>query len=193
MNKQAFLSALRTKLSHLPQEDIEEQVSFYSEMIDDHMEEGLSEVEAVQAIGDLDAILSQTNDRKIVDEPSKGKISVLTIVLLVLGSPVWISLLAAVFAGVFSIYLSWWAVIVSLWSIFGAAIACAFAGVLGGAALTVVGKLPSGLAMIGAGLVCGGVSILLFYGCKLITSGTLLLTRKLWLFVKKLFAGKETV
>ncbi len=43
MNKQAFLTQLRKGLSGLPQEDIEERLAFYSEMIDDRIEEGLSE------------------------------------------------------------------------------------------------------------------------------------------------------
>ena len=43
MGKQEFLEQLRKQFSSLPQADIEEQLSFYSEMIDDRMEEGLSE------------------------------------------------------------------------------------------------------------------------------------------------------
>ena len=50
MNKEEFLSELRTKLSGLPQEDIEERISFYSEMIDDRMEDGISEEEAVEGM-----------------------------------------------------------------------------------------------------------------------------------------------
>ena len=34
MNKDQFLEELRKKLSGLPQEDIDERVAFYSEMID---------------------------------------------------------------------------------------------------------------------------------------------------------------
>ena len=49
MNKQEFLSLLRRELSGLPQGDIEERVGFYAEMIDDRMEEGLTEEEAVEA------------------------------------------------------------------------------------------------------------------------------------------------
>ena len=47
MTKQAFLAALGERLVGLPQKDIEERLTFYSEMIDDRMEEGLSEEEAV--------------------------------------------------------------------------------------------------------------------------------------------------
>lgn len=41
MSKQEFLAELRKALSGLPQGDIEDRLTFYSEMIDDRMEEGL--------------------------------------------------------------------------------------------------------------------------------------------------------
>ena len=50
MNKEKFLDALRRRLSGLPQEDIDERIAFYEEMIDDRMEEGLSEEEATATI-----------------------------------------------------------------------------------------------------------------------------------------------
>lgn len=39
MNKQEFLGALRRGLLGLPEEDIENSVEFYSEMIDDRIDE----------------------------------------------------------------------------------------------------------------------------------------------------------
>jgi hypothetical protein len=41
MNKQEFLTALKKALSPLSKADLEERLSFYSEMIDDRIEEGL--------------------------------------------------------------------------------------------------------------------------------------------------------
>ena len=57
MNKREFLVQLRKGLSGLPQDDIEERLSFYSEMIDDQMEEGFSEEQAVAAAGPVDEIV----------------------------------------------------------------------------------------------------------------------------------------
>ena len=50
MQKQAFLDALRSQLAGLPEAEINERLNFYSEMIDDRMEEGLTEEEAVDAM-----------------------------------------------------------------------------------------------------------------------------------------------
>ena len=59
MNKKAFLWALMDGLSGLPMEDIERSLDYYSEMIDDRMEDGLSEEEAVAAMGPVKEICAQ--------------------------------------------------------------------------------------------------------------------------------------
>ena len=53
MLKQEFLAQLRDALCGLPQCDIDERLTFYSEIIDDRMEEGLLEEEAVAAVGSV--------------------------------------------------------------------------------------------------------------------------------------------
>ena len=59
MNKDQFLEELRKKLSGLPQEDIDERLAFYSEMIDDRMEEGITEEDAVAGLGTVDSVVEQ--------------------------------------------------------------------------------------------------------------------------------------
>ncbi len=44
MTKQEFIAELRKGLSGLPKKELEERLTFYSEMIDDRMEEGLTVV-----------------------------------------------------------------------------------------------------------------------------------------------------
>ena len=45
------MAALRRRLSALPVAEREERIGFYGEMIDDQIEKGLSEEEAVDGIG----------------------------------------------------------------------------------------------------------------------------------------------
>ena len=59
MNKIEFLDQLRSSLSGIPQDDIDERVAFYNEMIDDKMEEGCSEQKAVEAMGSVDDSVAQ--------------------------------------------------------------------------------------------------------------------------------------
>lgn len=196
MSKQEFLVQLRKGLSGLPQDDIEERMTFYSEMIDDRMEEGLSEKDAVNGIGSVDTIISQIKADIPLTKPVKEKrrpkkrLKTWEIVLLVLGSPIWLSLLIAVFAVILSLYIVLWSVIISLWAVFGSVIACAASSIAAGIGFALTGSL-TGIAMTGAGIFCAGLSIFLFYGCKTATKGTLLFTKKVAFGFKNCFIKKE--
>ena len=126
MTKQEFLEKLEASLDGLPKDDIAERISFYSEMIDDRIEEGLSEEDAVADIGSIDDIvfemLKETSIAKLVKEKIKPnrKLKTWEIVLLWAGSPVWFPLLIVAAAVVFSLYVSVWAIIISFWAVFGA-------------------------------------------------------------------------
>ena len=199
MNKQDFIASLRTSLSGLPKQDVEDRLNFYSEMIDDRIEEGLTEQEAVLAIGSVTTVSSQIIAdiplSKIAKEKIKPKrgLRAWEILLLALGSPIWLSLLIAAFAVVFSLYLSVWSVIISLWAVFASLVACAAGGIIAGIIFIVVGNVLTGVCMIGTALVCAGLSIFGFFGCKVATKGLLCLTKKLALGIKKCFVKKEEV
>lgn len=199
MDKQAFLTALRSGLSGLPQDDIEERLTFYGEMIDDRMEEGLSEEEAVAAIGEVSEIARQavadTPLAKIAKERIRPKRRLKTweIVLLALGSPIWLSLAITAAAVMFAIIVSLWSVILSLWAVFASLAVSAVAAVPTGAFFAVGGHGAAGLAMLSAGLVCAGLTILLFFGCMGAMKGILQLTKKITLWTKDRFIKKEDV
>ena len=59
MRKEEFLTALRAGLTGLSPEGVEKLVEFCSEMIDDRIEDGLTEEEAVAAAGPLDELVKQ--------------------------------------------------------------------------------------------------------------------------------------
>jgi len=197
MRKEEFLAQLRDGLAGLPQKDIDERVAFYSEMIDDRMEDGVSETEAVSGIGAASEIVSQiiteTPLTKIAKQRRKAKrqMKVWEIVLLILGSPVWLSLLIAAFAVALSLYAVLWSGVISLWAVFAAVIACAVAGVFGGILFLCKGNALPGIAIIGAAIACAGVGIFLFYGCKLASVGMGLLTKKILLWIKRSFMKRE--
>lgn len=197
MNKQEFLDELKKGLSGLPQNDIKERLIFYSEMIDDRMEEGFTEEEAVSGIGAVDEIAAQiiaeTSLSKLVKEKVRPKraLRVWEIVLLILGSPIWLSLLIAVFAVISAVYITVWSVIVALWAVEFALAASALGGALSAVIIIVKVKVISGIAMLGAGIACAGLSIFLFFGCKAITKGLLFLTKKMILGIKSIFIKKE--
>lgn len=199
MNKKEYLAELRKGLSGLPQEEIDERATFYSEMIDDRMEEGLSESEAVGAIGAVSDVVAQILAEIPITTLVKEKVKTnrvmkaWEVVLLVLGSPIWLSLLIAAFVVILSVYVVLWSVIVSLWAIEASLAGCALGGVVAAVILAFQGNGLTGIAMLGAGAVCAGLSIFMFLGCKASTKGILMLTKKMALGIKSLFVGGEKV
>ena len=197
MTKLEFLAALRAALSGLPQEDVEERIAFYAELIADSVEEGASEEEAVAAIGSVEEIAAQivadtplTRLVSVKIKPNR-RLSAWEIVLLVLGSPIWLSLLIAAFAVALSLYLVLWSVVVSLWSVFVALVASAIGVLAGGVVFLCCGHNFSGLACIAAALVCAGLSVFAFVGCKAATKGAALLTKQSFIAIKKACLRKE--
>ena len=144
---------------------------------------GITEEDAVTAGGFPEQIARQANAEAPTTLPQKRRLKAREIVLLILGSPLWLSLGIAAVAVILSLYVSLWAVAIALWAVFGSLIACAFGGVLAGAGFIVGGHLFSGIAMIGGGIVCAGLSIFAFYGCKAAAKGLVMLTKRC--FVKK--------
>lgn len=197
MERLDFLLQLRERLSCLPQDDMEERLTFYNEMIDDLMEEGLSEQEAVAQIGNVNEIVSQilqdTPLSTLVKERIKPKkrMKAWQILLLAVGSPLWFSLLMAAFAVGISLYAVLWVLVICLWAVFAAVAACALGGMVGGGIFAANGNRLAGIATIGAALVCAGVSIFLFCGCKAATKGAARLTGKIISATKRCFMKKE--
>ena len=197
MNKAEFLRALAAQLSPLPWEEMESRWEFYEEIIADYMEEGLSEGQAVAKLGTPEEIAAQI----IADTPllnlvktkikPKRRIGVWEIVLLALGSPIWLSLGISVFAVILSLYISAWAVIISLWAVFVSFAACAIGGIAACAALAILSSIPSAAIMLAAGFICAGLSIFMFFGCKAVTKGILYLTKQFVIWMKHRFVKKE--
>lgn len=197
MNKTEFLQALAEKLTFLSRKEVEERCNYYMEMIDDGMEEGLTENEALAALGSIEDIAAQI----LADTPltllakerikPERRLNGWEITAVVLGFPLWFSLLAAAFAVAAGIYASWWAVIISLWAVFVSVAACSVAGFVACAILCTGAELSAGLVMLAAGIFCGGLSIFVFFGCKAVTGVSLKLTKKIALWVKSCFVRKE--
>ena len=166
-------------------------------MIDDRVEDGMSEEEAIEQIGPVDkvveTIVSEIPLSKIVKakvKPQK-KMPVWAIVLLVLGFPVWFPILISLVSVIFSVYLTLWIIVITLYAVdLSLAVACiasiasAFVAFIGGEPLV-------GLASIGSFMVCGALSVLMFFGCGYVVKGVVFVTRKMLLGIKSCFIGKE--
>ena len=196
MRKNEFLAALRARLSALPVAEREERIGFYSEMIDDRIEEGLSEEEAVDGVGSVEDIANQILSEgppMRVEVKEKRKLGAGVIVLLALGSPIWLSLAVAAFAVLIAFYAVLWSLVAVVWSVFAALVAAGFGGIIGGITVAIVSNAFAGLALIAAALFCAGLAIFLFFGCLSATVGSAILTKKTFIGIKNLIVRKEKI
>lgn len=197
MNKQEFLDELRKGLCGLPENDVDERLDFYSEMIDDLTEDGLSQEEAVAELGDIDdiatQIISDTPLFKLVKEKAKvkRKIEIWEVVLLVISSPIWLSLLISFISAVLSVYISLWSAIISLWATAIALGVSTVALLIYGIVTIIQGNVLSGIAILACCCVTSGISIYFDLGCKWASKGVVILTKKIPLWIKKLFIKRE--
>ena len=186
MKRNDFLNQLRARLWAMPEADKQRSVDYYSEMIDDRMEDGLSEEEAVAAIGDLDEIVEQIlhetprppatvhNGQK----QQKRGLEPWMIVLLVLGAPLWIPLVVSAVSVVFSIYVSLWSVVISLYAVFIALAASAAGCVVG--SFFMIGRFAEVMVAWGVAALCAGLSILFLLLANLAAKGLVKLTKLVW-------------
>ena len=124
MNKTQFCALLGNKLKpYLSPKEMYKTINFFEEMIDDRIDEGLSEEEAVSQLGDINIIVDQ-----ILDEHNIGKKQTklvwrfipreLGFIITVLLFPAWItifSLIASLFIVILSIIFS---IVLSIIAIF---------------------------------------------------------------------------
>ncbi len=198
MNKLEFLEALSDALAGLSEKDIEESINYFSEMIDDRTDDGMSEKEAVASLGTPDEaarqILMDMPLSKVVKAKVKRKrrLAAWEIVLLCVGSPIWASLLIAAFAVIFSVYVAIWSIVIVLYACTVALGAVGLAGVIYlPFGIAVFGKVIPSVFIFGAGLICAGLAVLAFFASNYTAKAVIWLGQKILRLIKRCFVGKE--
>jgi len=175
MNKLEFLDALQARLSSLPESEIHRILGYYAEMIDDRVESGMSEEEAVAALGSLDSIIESimydlsipTLVRARVKESShKFGNKALWVILVILTFPFWFPAVMACFGAVFSIFMALWGVIIGLFVAIGVLAVSGVGCIAGGFFFLFTRPLPMALFTLGVGCILTGVTIFMIKPIK---------------------------
>ena len=169
----------------------------------------MSEADAVAGLGDIGRIVEviqyempvtslvvssvkeKTNEAKAKAEsrwPAWGK--GLVIALLILGAPLWLSLLVAaggVLAGLLAAVVG---VIVAVVAVVVALAVASIAAIVGGC-LVLFKEIGTGVALIGAGLIGCGLTILAYLLAVIVIKGVIQLTKLIFRWIKGLFVKKE--
>ena len=177
MTKQEFIDKLKNELKDETYETVIQTVTYYEEMIDDYVEDGIEEGEAVAKLGNMKEILASIHAQDTIEIRKINKSSsVVLTVLLILGFPLWASLVAAGACMLLSFYIVLWCVPIITVSL-GLGGFCAFAVGLFGSFPLFSQSVSLGVTQLGVSALFAAISIIGFY-LTYIVSGKIVIYTK---------------
>jgi len=194
VNKQQFFNFLRHEIRSLPKGEQEKAIFYYREIIDDSMEEGLTEEDAVARLGNpadlVREIFISSDERRKASIPTGRK--VLISILLALGFPIWGSLLLVLLSLVLVAFILAWVPLIVLGSM---ALAFFLSGIWAiiGSPFMIAASAPAGIAQLGAGIAVLGLSILSVIALCYTFKGVKQACSALYRFVKKILGWRMVV
>ncbi len=176
-----FLIELKNKLSHLPISETGKVLSYYSESLEDKIEDGMTEEEAVKSFGSIEEIVKNLEAEIPLSTVVKDKVKTKTktsdvniallIMVLILGSPIWISFLALAFGLFVGAVAVLWALPITIVSIYVSLYPIAISGIFFGFVRMFEVSFSTGLAYLAVGVISAGLAVMFFKpvleGCKL--------------------------
>lgn len=170
-----FLEELRIKLSHLPSSEVEKVISFYSESLQDKIEDGMSEEDAVKSFGPTDDIVKAIEDEiplttivrdKVASKTKKGDGSksnkLLIFVIIVLTFPIWVTILGLLFGLVVACLAIIFTIPVVIGTLYASLFPIALFGIFLGVIRMLTLSFATGLGYLGVGFVSLGLIFILF-------------------------------
>ena len=194
MTKAKFLETLEAKLGALPKSEVEKSLVFYSEIIDDKIEDGMSESKAIGSLGSVEEvvekILQDTSLATLIKSRIHHKRNIASTILLIVGAPLWLPLLLVFVLVLLSLYISLWAIVASL---FVAATTMLFGGICGLInCWFYLGDIATAGMILGTGFVLLALSVLVFLSAVLCTKLLIKLAVLVLRKIKNIFIRKET-
>lgn len=201
MTKNEFMKVLVQRLRGLPQAEIDKSLGYYDEIISDRMEDGMSEEEAVAALGDVEEIAQNILHATPLPTLVKARVDnhcdknnsnkILWVLILILTFPIWISALGVAFGLFVGLIGTIFGLLVALIAILFSIAAAAVAIVIGAIAAFLTGNVGAGMCYLGGGLFFVGLFLLLTQpvkaACKGLSSGVHWVCHK----IKSLFVPKN--
>lgn len=197
MNKQEYLESIRSRISAMPADDVNRFMDYYSEMIDDRVEDGLSEEEAVADMGSPDAAVEQILEEmpltKLVKEKIKPKheLKAWEVVLIVLGSPVWIPLLMTAAVLLLTLWIVAFALLISFYAVVLSFVVAGIGGLICAIPLFIANSPYTAVLMLGAALIGIGIAILFVVSVKPVTVGIFKVCKASVNGIKRMFVKEK--
>lgn len=205
MNKNEFLTELSYRLS--ARADRDSIVDYYREMIDDRIDDGMSESEAVMAVGSIDEICSEYNvsndfarnvpSKEFMERVNsretkkrKKKSNPFAVAAIVAGSPLWLLLLAVAIIVFLSLMVALWSVVIGFWSAVVSLLIAGFVTLFTCGVFFAQG-IAVGMLAIGVGLLFIGLGIFAGLGMIVLTKTSAKMTFSAFKWIFSSFRKKE--
>lgn len=196
MRKEEFLAEVKERLAGLPAQELEKSLEYYREMIEDRIEDGMEEEEAVAEMGSVEEaaeeILRGTPLPKLVKTKMKlsRTLRIWEIVLLIAGAPVWLPLLVCVVVMFLTCYVVLGTMIFVMHAVNFSLAAAGVGGIALGVLQFILRHGLGGGFFLGAGLFCAGASVLMFFGVNHLDRVLVGTTKRFGLWVKRQFLSR---
>lgn len=183
MNKKEFIEKLEKKLSKIKKSERDEAISYYVEIIDDAIEEGKKEKEAIKELGDIDEIVNkiidnQDSSKNIEKKPEKRNTEYN--ILLIVASP----FIFLAFIIIMSLFIAAYSVIFSMYCV-GVSLIIASIGVIIDFFCKISSNVPYAFFELGFSIFSIGFSIILVF----IMNMVVVRVNKILMWIIKRFAN----
>ena len=169
MKKNEFTSTLRSRLGGLPASDIDKTIDYYSEIIDDKVEDGIDEEKAIEELGSIDDIVNNTIAEtplpRIVKEKlsRKHELQNWEILLIVLTSPIWFPFVLSLLGVLISIYATIFGIVIAILATLLGLMVAGISIFISGIIVSFTIHPLNGWFFIGVSLILIGLGILSIY------------------------------
>jgi len=187
MTKTEYMKKLRRALRQVKAEERGKSLAYFGEVIDDRMEDGISEQDAINELESVEAAA----ERIVAEAKAQGQIklrrSLWEIALIVLGFPLWFPLTLTIAVVVLTVYGLVWVIIAVLFIVSAALGVSGVAGLIG-LFMLLGSNAATAFAVLGLGLACAGLGVAVFIPALYIAKAYAAATPVMW---NKLKARKE--
>lgn len=191
MNRAWFLSEIKNKMEQFPDFELQETLDYYNEIINDKIEGGMSEEEAIISLGNVDEIIKEMIYEmpltSILNSKMKPKREFNIIQKFFIGLALLIGPLPF-FIVLFFVYLSIWAVIGSLYLMDFLMLLASLLSILGFGFHIFTGNWIQSVLSLGFFFILTGLSILTFYGVNFVSVYLVEISKKYVRWIKSKLA-----
>jgi len=191
LSKEEFVSELDKYLKKLNSFERKKFISYYEEMIEDYKENGFSEEDAVSKVGNPELIAHEIigeQESVIIKIPSTRSTG-LNIVLIVLGFPLWGSILLSGIMLILCIYIIIWCIPVMTGALAVGSFVVALISIFA-SFFVMVDKFAIGLIQLGLGIVSIGAMIISVYLTIIFSKKLFIVTNKFTSYISGVFHKK---